>query len=357
MNILQVGLGGFGKNHLRAWQQLGLTKSLYVADLSPERLKEARDQFNVPAGHLTTDYHKFLDQVDVVDVVTPSNHHAGCCFDALQAGRDVFVEKPMTMTRQEAELVESAVLVNDRILQVGYYYRFHPITAFVREHIRAGLLGTLRYLSGRFMGFKRARTDVGVTHTDGIHFIDLFNALVGEQPKEVYAVVRDHFGRGMEDLSIVLLQYPSGVTAKVESGYIQPGQWIDRVVPNAMTTKDITVVGSRRTIVADFEIDKTEVFEVQHQNQDGIWTPVHGPSVSPRLKSVSPVELVALELQAFLASVSERKQPEPDVRASGLHLATVMEAVYRSAETDKPVALDPFDASLPLHLEALTVSR
>jgi UDP-2-acetamido-3-amino-2,3-dideoxy-glucuronate N-acetyltransferase len=340
MNILQIGLGGFGKNHLRAWSQMGRAKQLFIADLDADRLREAHELFGVPASHLGMDYRRFLGAANVVDIVTPSDSHAALCELALAQGKDVFVEKPMTMTSAEADRVAAAVADSGRMLQVGYYYRFHPIAQYVREQMRLGQLGRIRYLTGHFMGFKRARTDVGVTHTDGIHFIDLFNALLGESPREVYAVTRDHFGRGLEDFSIVLLHYPGDVVAKVECGYIQPGNWVDRVVPNAMTTKDITIVGDHRTIRADFEIDKVEVFEVRHQQQKGIWTPVFGTSTSPRLRSVSPPELVALELDAFLQSVAKRTQPEPDVHASGTMLARVMDAVYASAQSGRAMTVE-----------------
>lgn len=359
MNILQIGLGGFGKNHLRAWTQLGKAHDLWIADLSAARLKEARDLFGISTDRLGEDYRRFLDAADVVDVVTPSDGHYRICEEALRLGKDVFVEKPMTMTSREAEALADSVAQSRRILQVGYYYRFHPISRYLREQIRSGALGTIRYLSGRFMGFKRARTDVGVTHTDGIHFIDLFNALIGETPREVYAVIRDHFGRGMEDFSIALLQYPSGIAAQVECGYIQPGNWVDRVVPNALTTKDITVVGDKKTIRADYEIDKVEAFDVRHELQNGIWTPVHGNCVTPRLRSVTPVELVALELEAFLESVAGRTAPEPGVIESGTVLAHVMEALYQAAGSGRSVAVAPARESsggLALQFEA-SVSR
>jgi UDP-2-acetamido-3-amino-2,3-dideoxy-glucuronate N-acetyltransferase len=335
-------------------------RDLWVADLSAARLKEARDLFGIGVDRVGEDYRRFIEAADVVDVVTPSDGHYRICEEALRLGKDVFVEKPMTMTSQEADLLAEAVARSGRTLQVGYYYRFHPISQYVRQQIRSGQLGTIRYLSGRFMGFKRARTDVGVTHTDGIHFIDLFNALIGEAPREVYAVTRDHFGRGMEDFSIVLLQYPSGIVAQVESGYIQPGNWVDRVVPNAMTTKDITIVGDRRTIRADFEIDKVEVFDVRHELQNGIWTPVHGDGTSPRLRSVTPVELVALELEDFLKSIERRTYPEPNVVDSGTVLARVMEAVYQAARSGHAAAVRPAEecsGSLALHFEAATVTR
>jgi UDP-2-acetamido-3-amino-2,3-dideoxy-glucuronate N-acetyltransferase len=356
MKILQIGLGGFGKNHLRAWAQMGRVRDLFIADLSSDRLREAQDLVGLPSERLAQDYRTFLDAADIVDVVTPSDGHYTLCAEALRSGKDVFVEKPMTMTSQEAEQLAAAVERSGRILQVGYYYRFHPISRYVREQVRNGQLGRIRYLSGQFMGFKRARTDVGVTHTDGIHFVDLFNALIGEAPREAFAVIRDHFGRGMEDLSVVLLQYPSGVVAKIESGYVQPGNWVDRVVPNAMTTKDIAVVGDRRTIRADYEIDKVEVFDVRHELQKGIWTPVHGSCAIPRLRSVTPVELVALELEAFLEAVSRRTCPDPNVIESGTVLARVMEAIYQSAELGRSVAIEPGEGlsdGLQLQLEEL----
>jgi predicted dehydrogenase len=343
MNILQIGLGGFGKNHLRAWAQMGKIRDLRVVDLSEDRLGEARHLFGIASDRVGREYRPFFKDADVVDIVTPSDSHAALCEEALRLGKDVFVEKPMTMTGREAERLAAEVARSRRILQVGYYYRFHPIAQHIREQIRRGELGQIRCLSGRF-----------------IHFIDLFNALIGESPREVYAVIRDHFGRGMEDFSLVLLQYPSGIVAQVESGYIQPGNWVDRVVPNAMTTKDITVVGDRKTIRADFEIDKVEQFEVRHQLQNGIWAPVHGLCTSPRLRSVTPVELVALELEAFLKSVEDRTNPDPNVVESGTKLAKVMEAVYRSAKSGQAVAIESPDvqtAGVASLVEAAPVGR
>lgn len=341
MKILQIGLGGFGKNHLRAWAQLGRAGDLAVADLNPARLEEAADLIGLPPDRLGTDYRRFLAAADVVDVVTPSVGHAAICAEALRAGKDVFVEKPMTMTAEEADRLAVEVERSGRRLQVGYYYRFHPIARYVRERIALGELGAIRYLDGRFMGFKRARTDCGVTQTDGIHFIDLFNALLGEMPIEAYAVTRDHFRRGMEDFSLVLLQYPGGAVAKVESGYIQPGNWVDRVVPGAMTTKEITVVGDRRTIRADFEVDRVELFEVRHELRQGVWTPVQGACTLPRLASVTPVDLVALELGAFLEAVATGRTPEADVLSCGTALARVIEAIYRSAASGRPSPIEP----------------
>jgi predicted dehydrogenase len=244
------------------------------------------------------------------------------------------------MTSRDADLLAGMVRDNKRVLQVGYYYRYHPMSVYTKTQIQESSLGNLRYLSGSFMGFKRTRTDVGVTHTDGIHFIDLFNWLVGEPPLEVYAIVRDHFGRGMEDASIVLIQYRNGVVGKVESGYIQPGKWHDKVVANAKTTKEIFVCGSSSTIEADYETDTLVVHDVRHEFNGITWAPVGKGSRLPSVGTGTPHQMICSELQSFLDRIGGKRRPHPDVIGSGVVLARVMEAIYESARRNTPVKLD-----------------
>jgi UDP-N-acetylglucosamine 3-dehydrogenase len=337
-HILLVGLGGFGRNHLRAWYEMGLGDNLFVAELNSELHRECR-LVGMPEDRITMDYRTVLDRVDVVDVVTPSTSHFEICKAALLAGKDVFVEKPMTMTAKEAADLASLVVATGRILQVGYYYHFHPISQYLKERIRAGALGDLRYLSGNFMGFKRARTDVGVTHTDGIHFLDLFNWFVGRLPEQVYAETRDHFGRGMEDWSLVVLRYRDGTVAKVESGYIQPGRWHDKVVPNAMTTKDIFVCGSQATVEVDFETENFAIHDVRHEFRQNTWVPVGNGSQTPQVGTANPIQMICAELHAFLECIAARQRPGSNVIGSGVVLAKLMEAIYESARGNTPIPL------------------
>jgi UDP-N-acetylglucosamine 3-dehydrogenase len=336
--ILLIGLGGFGKNHLRAWCEMGRGDDLFVAELDLERHQECR-MIGLPQERITTDYRRVLDRVDLVDVVTPSTSHFAICKAALLAGKDVFVEKPMTMTAKEAEDLADVVAATDRILQVGYYYRFHPISQYLKDKMHAGALGEVRYLSGNFMGFKRARTDVGVTHTDGVHFLDLFNWLMDGLPEQVYAETRDHFGRGMEDWSLALLRYPGGAVGKVESGYIQPGRWHDKVVAKAMTTKEIFVCGSRATVEIDFETENIVIHDVHHEFQQNTWTPVGNGSQMINPGTASPLQMICAELRAFLDCVAKRQRPEANAVGSGVIVAKLMEAIYESGRRNKPISL------------------
>lgn len=317
---------------------MGFAKNLFVADLDETRLVECQIT-GVPPEQVGRDYRPFLEHVDVVDVVTPSTSHFAICMEALRAGKDVFVEKPMTMHSQEAERLASIIADTGLILQVGYYYRVHPIAVFLNDHVRQGRLGKIRYLSGSFMGFKRARTDVGVTKTDAIHFLDLFNWFIQGPPEEVYAVTRDHFERGLEDFSIVLLRYRGGAVGKIESGYVQPGKWRDKVVPDAFTSKEIFVVGSAATIEADFETDTVSLHKVQHEFKHSTWWPKIDGTEIPNVGTANTIQMVRAELTAFLDAVGNRNRPQASVIESGVVLAKIMEAIYESAQRNLPVCL------------------
>src|SRR5262249_57788157 len=108
------------------------------------------------------------------------------------------------------------------VLQVGHIFRFHPVTRFMRERIENGSVGSVRYATGRFAGFKRPRTDVGVTQTDGIHYFDLFAHVLGQEPTAVTATLRDFLGRGLDDIGFCSVEY-GAVPAFVEAGYFRPG--------------------------------------------------------------------------------------------------------------------------------------
>ncbi len=336
MNVVQVGLGNFGKRHLDAWHAMGYGDRLWIAD-NDERKWAETTRYNFPKDRLVKSLDDVIDKVDVVDIVTPTQSHFALCKRALEAGKDVFIEKPMTMNLRDAADVAAIAQRTKRLLQVGYYYRYHPISERIKRDLEDGTLGRVRYLTGNFFGFKRARNDVGVTHTDGIHFIDLFNWFQGAVPVEVYAICRDHFRRGLEDFSIVLMTYPDGSVAKVESGYVQPGRWKDKVVPGALTSKDIVVVGEKFTAEADFETESLTVHDAHHELRDGTWAAIVGAAAVPPIEPCSPVQMVARELEAFLGSVASRTPTAAGPVESGVHLAAIMEAIYESAKTGAPV--------------------
>src|SRR5262249_38273286 len=147
------------------------------------------------------DFRQALPHVDAVDVVTPADSHLALAGACLRAGKDCFVEKPLAPSVGEGRALAEIQRDTGRVLQGGHIFRFHPVTEALRQQLAGGAVGALRYCTGRFAGFKRPRTDVGVTMTDAIHYFDLFAHLLGQSPTAVTATLRDYLGRGMDDCS------------------------------------------------------------------------------------------------------------------------------------------------------------
>lgn len=321
MGVLLIGLGRWGKNHLKALA--GLVDELYVADSNPKQLASCKE-FSIPADHLSTDYQDFLDRVDGVDVVTPADSHWPICQDCFERGKDVFVEKPIGLTSAEAKEMISQANKRGLVLQVGHIYRYHPASLKIKQLIEDGRIGTLQYAYGHFMGFKRPRTDVGVTQTDAIHYFDLFNYIMDHPPQAVMAVIRHCLDLSLDDTSMSVLEYGKRFVF-VEAGYMPPEK-----------RRDISIVGDRASLYCDFAKNSLLMYENRHEKREGRCVALEG-EVSPI--SFNFQEPLRLELEAFLKSIKSRSKPLADGEA-GYRALKIVEACYESSRKGKRIEID-----------------
>jgi predicted dehydrogenase len=320
--ILLIGLGRWGVNHLRVLQSMPV--ELFVAETDPARLKSA----NLPASHRTGDAASLFPIVDAAVVVTPAQTHFEICRDLLAAGKDVFVEKPITSKSVDArELVELAKR-SRLILQVGHIFRFDPASVWMRDAIAGGRFGEIKMLRANFSGFKRPRQDTGVTFADSIHFIDLFRFLLGRSPRRVHAVMRNFMDREdeMDDESLIVLEYDrdSGapILATVEAGYHLPGK-----------IRQLTMVGTEASAICDYNVAqyKIKTFENRHVSERGEIKAMEG---AMHQLEFPPEEPLRAELAAFLNAIETRTAPSVD-GTDGMEAVRVVEAALESARTGK----------------------
>jgi len=320
MKVLLIGLGRWGEKHLRVLGELGVER--WVADVSAERRAFAV-KAGVAADHAVEDFRRALPHVDAVDIVTPADNHLALAAECLRAGRDCFIEKPLTLTVDEGRQLVGIVAETGRVLQVGHIFRFHPVTTVLRDRLAAGALGRVRYCTGRFAGFKRPRADVGVTQTDAIHYFDLFAYLLGREATAVTATLRDHLGRGLDDCSFTTVEY-GDIPAFIEAGYFVPG-----------TQRECVLVGDRATVLADFGTSEIRVLANRHVRGADGWTTVEGAVES--LKATGP-EPLRREMELFLEAAGGRGSPAVDAQA-GLSAMRVAEAARRASDLGRRVIL------------------
>jgi UDP-N-acetylglucosamine 3-dehydrogenase len=320
MNVLLVGLGRWGEKHLRVLMQLGAT--VWVADVSAARRQWAIGQ-GVDAARAVGDFRAALPHVEAVDVVTPADSHRAVAETCLAAGHHCFIEKPLTVSVADGRAVAAAGRAADRVVQVGHIFRFHPVTATLRAALAAERIGAVRYATGRFSGFKRPRTDVGVTHTDAIHYFDLFAHLLGREATGVTALQRDYLGRGLDDMSLTTVSY-GDVPVVVEANYFVPG-----------THRECVIVGERGALVADYGTSTVTLHAGEHRQRGDAWEAVDTGKEDLPARGEEPLRL---ELGAFLAACDGREANAVPAEA-GVHALEIVEAAARAARLDRSVTI------------------
>jgi UDP-N-acetylglucosamine 3-dehydrogenase len=320
VNVLLVGLGRWGEHHLRVLTQLGA--SVWVADVSAVRRQWAVGQ-GVAATRALADFREALPHVDAVDIVTPADSHRAVAEACLAAGRHCFVEKPLTVSAADGRALATAASAGDRVVQVGHIFRFHPVTATLRAALAAERIGAVRYATGRFAGFKRPRTDVGVTHTDAIHYFDLFAYLLGREATAVTALQRDYLGRGLDDMSLTAVSYGE-VPVIVEANYFVPG-----------THRECVIVGVDGVLVADYGASTVTLHAGQHRQRNGTWEAVDSGKEELPARGEEPMRL---ELAAFLEACRGRGA-NPVPAEAGVLALEVVEAAARSAQLARAVTI------------------
>lgn len=325
MNVLLVGLGRWGANHLRILRSLPV--NLFCADTDQARL-DALVKSGFPAERTGRDPLAFLPQIDCAVIATPGPAHFALTRVVLEAGKDAMVEKPLTTTGAESRTLTELAEAKKRILQVGHIFRYDPASQWLRDAAAKGEFGRLKLLRGNFSGFKRPRSDGGVSFADAIHFADLFNFIVGKPPKRVTGHLADFMGRGMDDQSLIMLEYDGGVMGQIETGYHVPGKF-----------RDVTITGDRLSAACDFNISqyKIKTFEVRHEPAKG--GEVNAIEGAVKQLEFPPAEPLLEEIRAFLDCVATRKAPLAD-GWSGYWSVRVVEAAIESAKQGRTLSLE-----------------
>ena len=320
MNVLLVGLGRWGEKHLRVLRELGAT--LWAADVSPPRLEWAQRQ-GVDPRRSVRDYREALAHVDAVDIVTPADSHRAIAGECLAAGRHCFIEKPLAATVADGQELEAAARAAGRVVQVGHIFRFHPVTATLRDALRGGRIGAVRYATGRFAGFKRPRTDVGVTHTDALHYFDLFAYLFDHPATRVAALQRDYLGRGLDDLSVTIVHY-GDIPTVIEANYFVPG-----------THRECVIVGERGSLVADYGSATVTLHLGEFRKTGAAWEAVDTGKEELPAHGEEPLRR---ELAAFLDACAGQG-PSPVDASAGVRALAVVEAAAWAAELCRTITV------------------
>ena len=206
--ILLIGAGRWGFRHLKVLERLdyeGVCRLVGVVDTDSKTRSFLKEN---SSANVFSDYSS-LDSADAVDIVVPTYEHFGVAKLCLEAGKDIFVEKPLVQNVEEANELDMLRKKTSKIVQVGHIFRYNPATEYLKTLLLKKEIGDVRYIRGHFMAFREPEYDAGILATSAIHFIYVSNYLLGKMPKFVTAKTEQLLGLGLDDFAMLTLDYDS----------------------------------------------------------------------------------------------------------------------------------------------------
>jgi UDP-N-acetylglucosamine 3-dehydrogenase len=309
LKVVQIGTGGWGKNHTRILSQLGVLSA--VCDVDEERGKEYGEKYSVN-HYNSVDSLLDSEDFDAAFVCTPTSTHSKIASQLIQAKKNVFVEKPMTYLSEEGEDLLELAKRNHVLLTCGYIERFNPAVSTVKELVQSKKYGELVMLE-----FHRENRmplhikDVGIIYDTSVHDIDTAMWLFDDTPEVVFAragqIKHEH-----EDFASIMLGFKDNKVAIISSNWITPTRVRNF---NAVCTEAII---SSDFISQEVKIEKSDDTEIPRQEKQ-----------EPLLR----------EIESFLGAIDGKNElvvkPEHAV-----NVTKIAEAALLSSRKGTPIYLE-----------------
>jgi UDP-N-acetylglucosamine 3-dehydrogenase len=310
LNVAVIGCGFWGKNHARIYNDLGDVSLVAVADVNKEALRWIGEMYSADQYLDSLDIFERRD-VEAVSICTPTVTHAELALAAMEAGKHVLVEKPMTDTATEAESLIKAAEKYNVHLAVGFVERFNPSVIEALRMVSEGEIGdVILARAHRVSRYPLRISDVGVVKDLAIHDVDIVRQLFDSEPETVYATA-GRITHGFEDYANIILRFPGNRSAFIETNWLTPHK-IRRLI----------LTGSEGLITVEFITQEITVENNERRYQ-------------PFLETREPL---TLELEDFVQSVLNDTPPKASGE-DGLMALRICEAALESAEKGQPIKI------------------
>jgi UDP-2-acetamido-3-amino-2,3-dideoxy-glucuronate N-acetyltransferase len=267
-------------------------------------------------------------RLDAVVIATPAETHYELAKQALLAGKDVFVEKPMTLRADDtAELTEIAER-NGRILMVGHLLEYHPAVTRLQELVSEGALGRIEYIYSNRLNLGKVRREENALWSFAPHDISVILLLLNELPIQVTAIGGTYLQPNIPDVTVSTMLFSRGARAHVFVSWLHPYK-----------EQKLVVVGERGMAVFDDvrKADKLQLYDKRIELVNGQFVSERPTPQSIELPADEPLQL---ECRHFLDCLETRRTPKTDGH-DAWRVLKVLEASQRSLSMNgEPVQLE-----------------
>lgn len=321
--IAVIGCGDWGRHHVRNYHALGALRAICDADTSTALAQEKA--YGVPARafeELLAD-----PEIDGVALCTPDRHHGAMSDEALDAGKHVFVEKPISYSGDEIRALCEKAAASKRVLMTGHILQYHPAFRRLAELVMGGVIGKPRHITAERRNFGKFGNGRHILWDLAPHDLSMTLALFDEMPSNVRAIGCAVLRPGVADSVAIELEFPSGRTAEITCSSIY-----------AEKRHRLTVVGEQAFAVFDDTAPWHEKVALYSHAVD--WSPT-GPKARRggcEFVAVDEGEPLQLECRHFLDCIVTGREPVTN-GVEGGRVVDVLIAAEQSMEMNAPVRL------------------
>lgn len=322
VQVAVVGLGYWGPNLVRNLQEHPGAEVVAVCDSREEPLAKVARRY--PSARTTTDFDSILadDSIEAVAIATPVSSHFPLASAVLEAGKHVFIEKPLAASAGEARKLIELAERRGLVLMPGHTFLYSPPVNLIADLLRAGDLGEIYFVSMSRVNLGLHQSDVSVAWDLGPHDFSILRYWLDETPLHVSAISRGCIIPTIPDVAFIDLEYASGTISHVELSWLAPSK-----------LRRTTIVGSQKMLVYDdTSTEPVRVFDsgVLHKDPESFGeyrlTYRTGDIVSPHIPAAEPL---LLEMADFCDAIRAGGTPRSSAEI-GLEVVRMIEAVDES---------------------------
>ena len=324
IGVAVVGYGYWGPNLARNFAETEGAAMKMLCDSDHRRLMMARKRY--PSLNCVSDFEEALQDPDIkaIAIATPARTHFELCVRALNAGKHVLVEKPLTLRVDHAEELVMMAEKTGLVLMVDHVFTFSPAVMKMGELVRQGKLGRLFFIDSIRINLGLFQHDINVVWDLAPHDLSIVDFLLDRLPVSLSAFGGTHANREIEDVAYLNLDYGDGLIANFHVNWLSP-----------VKVRQMIIGGSERSLIYnDIDVDEKikvfdrgiEVGEDFEQRRKVLISYRSGDVWAPNLSNCEPLSRMT---EHFIDCIQKGQQPSSDGKV-GLRIVKILDAAQRS---------------------------
>lgn len=333
VRVCVVGCGHWGKNLVRNFNDIGCLYA--VADTNSDLLKRVTEPYAAAKSFASLENALNDPNVDAVAIATPAEQHYTMGLRALQAGKSVFVEKPLALDVEHGLAMASEATKRGTVLMVGHLLRYHPAIIKIQELIENGSLGRIDYIYSNRLSMGKIRREENALWSFAPHDISIILALVGELPLEVTVTGGAYLQPNVADVTVSNLLFNRGTRAHIFVSWLHPYK-----------EQRLVVLGSDKMVLfEDTRSDnKLVLFDKNIVLKNGAYEAAKPQGTPVSFDAGEPLQL---ECSHFVECVREKREPWTSAQ-EGIRVLQVLQACQRSLQLNgQPVQVGELRRLIP----------